>query len=1011
MTLSLLETIRRIRSSLDLQTVLQISVGEIRQVFTAQRAIIYRCDHESKGQVVAESILGRIPSLLHTVISLSKSQLAWYQSQPFHFLTDLDKKQENCQNLKNWVFSNQFPIKTLIIIPLFIENNFWCILEIHHLLDSIPYSSSIVDTLQALIPHLAAAVEQSLKVSALHQSHRVLTSNIHQKAQELQQLQTIEASLRKSQEHLALALEGSGDGLWDWNIATGEMYYNQGWLGILGYEAQEIPTTVKAWLNLIHPDDLPWVWERLHQHLQNSQVSYHFDYRLLAKSGEYIWISNFGKVVQWDKRGNPLRMAGTHRDIRHRKRIEEALRKREALLVEAQEVAQIGNWEYDVKTQKIVWTQQLYKILDRDPVLGEPNYQENLELYHPEDRMTLDIAVKQAVREGKPYQLTLRHLTPDGSLRYIKGIGQVECNEKNEPIRLYGTAQDVTSQVLAEQALQYQLNKALLLQTLNDKIRQSLNYDEIFQTAAEEIGRAFQVNRCLLHTITTAPQRVDFAKVPFIAEYLSGDYPSVSSVPIPVKDNPHLERLTSQEKAIASPNVYEEATLAGGEELLRAIQVKSMLAVGTFYQGELNGLLVLHQCDRYRDWTTEEIELIEAVAAQVGIAIAQSQLLEQEKQRLKELEQKNQDLLLAKQEAEAANKAKSEFLANMSHEIRTPLNAILGFSYLLEDMVSDGEGKEYLAAISASGQNLLTLINDILDLSRIEAGKLVLQPEAVDLTELVASLEQMFTYQASQKQLDLIFEIAEDIPRLIEVDGVRLRQILVNLIGNALKFTDMGQIKVRLDCCPSLSATSHTVGLKITVSDTGIGIEPSSQNKVFEAFTQRDGQDNRKYGGTGLGLSISQRLTEMMGGRIELESRVNQGSTFTLYFPDVSPLQPDQSDTLSPTQQEIVISSQPSSEEMLFPAQTLSVEQRHELAAKLADESVTHFSHLQQTLTISEIETFVSCLRDLGQDYQYQPLLDYTHRLQQQLDCYDWKNIPKTVESFKIMKDSLTDPP
>ena len=994
MKIALSESILKIRSSLNLSRILQTTVNEVRYLFEGQRVIIYRIHSDGLRQGLVESVEQPYASMLNTDISLISVNLTSYRRHQIEVIDNLSTAQLSEEKRTFW---ESFQVKSLVKIPIYINQDLWGRLDIHDCKHSRNWSITEIEYLQSLISHVESAMEQTIAVEQLKQSHRDLMFRVEQRTIELQERQQTEIALRESQERLQLALEASEDGLWDWNIATGEVYTNFRCLEMLGYGENETPTSVDDWIALIHPYDRFWVVDLLQKHLQDHKIPYHFDYRVLAKSGEYVWISNFGKVVQWDKSGRPVRMSGTYRDINDRKRVEEALRKREALLIDAQQVAQIGNWEYNLMNRKITWTQQMYQILDCNPSVGEPNYQENLELYLPEDAEKLQQAVDKAIATGESYEVVLRHPVPDGKIRYVKAIGQMEFNADGQPSRLYGTVQDVTRQTLAEQALEHQLNKTLLLQKLTDKIRQNLNYDEIFQTAVEEIGKVFQVNRCLLHTMTTTPQPFHFSNCLFVTEYLSGDVPSILSCQIPVENNPHLEKLNSQEKAIASNNVYEDPTLENAIPILQALKIKSALGVGTFYQGELNGLIILHQCDDYHFWTADEIELIEAVAAQVGIAIAQSQLLEQEKQRLKELEKTNQDLILAKQEAETANRAKSEFLANMSHEIRTPLNAVLGFSYLLEDLVEDEEGKEYLEAISSSGRNLLGLINDVLDLSRIESGKMILQPEEVNLQELLESVKQTFTYTAKEKQLQLILKIEENVPPLIEMDGIRLRQILLNLVGNALKFTEVGQVAVNISVYPAESQEINKTGLKIAIADTGIGIAPSSQTKIFEAFTQHDGQSTRKYGGTGLGLSITERLTQMMGGRIELESQVGQGSTFTLYFSDVTICYPELIHALNSLDNPIA------NNENFSPP----LIKKNELIAKLSDENITNFSQIQNNLTISNVENFVSCLSQLGQDYQCLSLLNYAENLQQQINQDDWKNIPETINSFHLIQQSI----
>ncbi len=240
--------------------------------------------------------------------------------------------------------------------------------------------------------------------------------------------------------------------------------------------------------------------------------------------------------------------------------------------------------------------------------------------------------------------------------------------------------------------------------------------------------------------------------------------------------------------------------------------------------------------------------------------------------------------LKAKEGAEAANRTKSEFLANMSHEIRTPMNAVLGFTDLLDDLITDEKERSYLDAIKSGGKGLMTIINDILDLSKIEVGKLDLKYESVNIKTFFSTIQSIFNQKASQKKLEFILSIDPDINQNLILDEVRLRQVVFNIVGNAFKFTDEGYVKLSVLKENAVDNNSIT-DFVIVIEDTGIGISPEEQEYIFESFRQQKAQNTKKFGGTGLGLTISKRLMEMMGGKISIISEKGSGAIFTLRLP------------------------------------------------------------------------------------------------------------------------------
>jgi len=541
----------------------------------------------------------------------------------------------------------------------------------------------------------------------------------------------------------------------------------------------------------------------------------------------------------------------------------------EAQLTEALRIARLANWEYDFFADTFTFNDQFYNVM-RTSAEREGGYSLSSARYterfvHPEDVAGVDTEIQKSVETTDPnFRGSVEHriIFGDGSTGYILVQFRIQKDEQGRTVKSFGASQDITSRKQAEESLQRRNTYLAASADISRLVTSTLDLNTIFKRTVNLVCERFGYYHAGIFIVEETGFNANLQE----ASGDAGEAMKAQGHSLRVGSNSIVGEVTQSGEAVVVNNI-EASPLHKQNPILPDTRAEAAipLRVGNRVIGALD--LQSMQANAFSE---DDIAVLQTLSDQVAVAIDNARSYELSLQAVKEMRE--------------IDRLKTTFLANMSHELRTPLNSIIGFSRVILKGI-DGPISELqqtdLTAIYNSGQHLLGLINDILDLSKIEAGKMELAFEEVNVADVITSVMSTVAGLIKDKPIRLVKNIPENVPHA-HADPIRIRQVLINLFSNAAKFTDEGDITVNVQM---QTGSTGKPEIKISVIDTGPGIAEKDQNKLFQPFSQVDDLPTRKTGGSGLGLSISQRLIHMHGGQIGLQSSVGQGSTFYFTLP------------------------------------------------------------------------------------------------------------------------------
>ncbi|QZZ19581.1 PAS domain S-box protein [Leptothermofonsia sichuanensis E412] len=675
-------------------------------------------------------------------------------------------------------------------------------------------------------------------------------------------------------------------------------YRSAGYLQLFGLSIEEHAADSNLWMSQVHPQDLARYLTQLRADIEAGREG-KIEYRFRHADGNWHWLAET-YTVQWDEKANCWIVFMVDTDITYRKQAEEALRRQQTFLRNVIDTAPNLIFAKDWNGRFVLANKATAEIYGTtvENLIGKRDADFNPNLAEVEHFLETD---RQVIRTRQPRLLDETVTSAAGETRDFQTIKKPIEAMDGQSILVLGVATDISDRKQSEAALAKRERYLMALVEIQRLLLASKNNQVHHNEILQQLGLASGASRVYLFENSRDEQGnlLMSQRAEWCAEGIS-----------PEINNPMLQNLSYQDFFPRWATALSQGTIINGvvadfpdseRFVLEPQGILAILILPLIVEGEFCGFIGFDNCVTARNWDSLEISLLSAAAFALSLykegkqaEVALSKLLVQTQEQSIALEK-------ARDASEAANRAKSEFLANMSHELRTPLNAILGFTQIMShDNLLSLRNREYLTIINRSGQHLLALINDVLEMSKIEAGRLKLQSASFDLYALLDTLYEMLYLKARTKQLCLTFEQSPNVPRYITTDEGKLRQVLLNLLGNGIKFTQKGGVTLRVSVVgenfgvrknegeqehqaikpkPSIASPDHPITLCFEVEDTGSGIAPQDLQRLFTPFVQiRTGQ--RPSEGTGLGLSISQKFVQLMGGTITVDSVVGQGSIF-----------------------------------------------------------------------------------------------------------------------------------